>query len=146
MTTAIDLTRCHASHERGDLALHLTWWLDDAGAGPRPCMVLLPARGPWDLVAPCVVPLAQAWVWSETIGDPVRAALTAVAFAEAMGFDPTPMMASRIRSLIVDHLGDLLAMPPMPASMREAEVIGEAKVVDREAGTVVKHHEIVGTV
>ncbi|MPZ36669.1 MAG: hypothetical protein GEU95_01180 [Rhizobiales bacterium] len=141
MKAAIDLTRYHARAQHGDITAYLTWWLADDG-GPRPCIVLIPTRM-HERVQPCVVHIEQAWMWSEEIGDPERACRLAFAFAAALGLDVNNQMnVFRVRSIIVDHLGDLLTMPPMPDDMRESVVIGEAKVTNREAGTVVRHEEI----
>lgn len=140
---ALDLTRYHARYSHGDITVYLTWWLA-LDSGPRPCLVLIPTHAQsYERAIPCVVMLDQAWRWSEGIGDPRDAAFQALRFADALGLGATPTNAIRVRSIIVDHLGDLLAMPPMPEGMRESVVLGEAKVTDREAGTVVRHHEIV---
>jgi hypothetical protein len=143
MRPALDLTRYHARYRHGDLTVYLTWWLA-SDAGPRPCLVLIPTHAQsYERATPCIVPLPQAWIWSE-IGDGAYAARTAFAFAEALGLDPGNVNnVIRVRSIIVDHLGDLLSIPPMPNDMREAIVLGEAKVTDREGGNVVKHHEVV---
>jgi hypothetical protein len=97
-------------------------------------------------VTPCVVLLEQAWVWSEAIGDPVRAAHIAMEFVDVLGQSPTPQSCFRVRGIIIDHLSELVLMPPMPAAMREHVVIGEAKVTDREGGRVVRHEEIIDRV
>lgn len=140
---ALDLTRYHRKHERGDLTVYLTWWLGHE-TGPRPCLVLIPtyARS-WERSTPCVVTIDQAWTWSEEIGDERLAAQLAVDFALTLGLGNDPTQAMRVRSIIVDHLGDLALMPPMPAIMRQEVVLGEAKVTNREAGTVVRHEEVI---
>ncbi len=142
--TALDLTRYHERYQHGDITVYLTWWLA-SDAGPRPCLVLIPTNAQSnERGTPCVVPLNQAWVWSEAIGDPVHAARWAFAFAQTLGLDTNNVTnVFRVRSIIADHLGDFLKMPPMPDDMREKVVLGEAKVTAREAGTVVRHHEVV---
>lgn len=141
MKPAIDLTRHHWRHRHGDIDAYGTWFLG-ADSGPRPCLVLIHAHN-YARTTPCAVRLEDAWRWSEEIGDPADAARYALAFAEALGLGATPSAAIRVRGIIVDHLGDLINMPPMPNAMREATVIGEAKVTSREGGEVVKHHELV---
>lgn len=143
MKHALDLTRHHFRKRHGDITVYGTWWLAD-DSGPRPCLVLIPTNGQsWQRSTPCVVPLNQAWVWSEEIGDPIRAAKTAIEFVDALRQPPSMQSAFRVRGIIIDHLDELVGMPPMPNDMRVETVIGEAKVTNREADRVVKHHEIV---
>lgn len=140
---ALDLTRYHLRHRHGDITVFLTWWLAE-DSGPLPCLVLVPTNDQsWERCTPCVVPINHAWVWSEEKGDPVRAAKMAVGFVDALRQAPSPQSAFRVRGIIIDHLGDLLTMPPMPASMRQRVVLGEAKVTAREAGRVIRHEEVV---
>jgi hypothetical protein len=141
---ALDLTRYHWRHEHGDLTVYGTWWLG-LDSGPRPCLVLIPThKQHWEKAIPCVVMMDDAWRWSEKIGDPADAARQAFMFARALGLDINNVQnVFRVRSIINDHLGDLLGIPPMPNSMREMVVIGEVKVTDREGGTVIAHDEVV---
>jgi hypothetical protein len=147
MRAAIDLTRYHARAQHGDITAYLTWWLAD-DAGPRPCLVLIPTyKQSWQRATPCVVHIDQAWRWSEEIGDGAYAARMAFAFSRALGLDENNHQnLFRVRGIVVDHLGDLLTVPPMPDTMRENVIIGEAKVTNREAGTLVRHEEIVDRV
>lgn len=138
--SAVDLTRVHWSRELGDITIQGTWWMG-LDSGPRPCMVLTATRKQSHTV-PCVVLLDDAWVWSETIGDPQYAARTAMMFCKALGMIAAPSNAIRVRSMIVDHLDDLMKIPPMPESFREKVVIGEAKITARELGKVIRHEEI----
>lgn len=137
--TAIDLDRYHARHQHGDIMVFLTWWLAD-DSGPKPCLVLIPTFTPLDRVTPCVVMMENAWLWSEQVGDPRQAAHTAFAFAQMLGQDTNNATnVIRIRSIIHDHIPDLITMPPMPDAMREqGEVIGEARLVDPETGRTVE--------
>jgi hypothetical protein len=139
---ALDLSRIHGSQKHGDLTVYLTWWLASDG-GPRPCLVLLPTdQSRWQYTQPCVVLLDQAWQWSEEIGDPAYAARMSMQFAASLGLsaaDATNVF--RVRSAIVDHLGDLLAMPPMPTDMREPGVVlGDVTV--KEDGKIVREEEL----
>lgn len=142
---ALDLARYHARHTYGDITLYLTWWLAE-DSGPRPCIVLVPTHKRSHRPVPCVVHLNGSWVWSEEIGDPVRAANMAIEFVDLLGQPPSPQSAFRIRGIIIDHLQDLLTIPPMPDDMRVNTVVGEARITNREAGTTVRHEEIVDRV
>jgi hypothetical protein len=141
---ALDLTRSHFRQVHGDITVYGSWWLANED-GPRPCLVLIPThRQSWQKATPCVVLLEQAWRWSEEIGDGAYAAAMSIQFAHWLGLDVNNASnVFRVRSLIVGHLGDLLAMPPMPDGMRQDVVIGEAKVTSREGGEVVRHHEVI---
>lgn len=132
---ALDLT-CHAwRQEHGDLIAFGSWWLAD-DAGPRPCIVLLPKRRQsWQKAKPAVILIDQAWVWDEKIGDGARAARLAYEFAGGLGLDQrNANTLIRIRSIIADHIGDLLAMKPMPDDMRRVETMGEMTIAERETG------------
>jgi len=143
LTTAIDLTRCRWTQKHGDITAYGTWWLAE-DSGPRPCLVLLPTHhSAWHRAHPCVVLLDQAWIWSEEVGDPERAARTAFEFCTALRLDAgNPSNVIRVRAIIVDHLGDLTSMPPMPTDMRPdpGEVLGEVTV--KEDGKVVREEEL----
>lgn len=132
---ALDLTHHAWRQEHGDLIAYGSWWLA-SDAGPRPCIVLLPARRQsWEKAKPAVILIDQAWLWDEKIGDGARAARLAYQFAGGLGLDPgNPNTLIRIRSIIADHIGDLLAMKPMPDDMREPVVMGEMQIAERETG------------
>lgn len=143
---ALDLTRYLNRYTHGDITVYLTWWLAD-DSGPRPALVLVPTHSQSnEKCIPCVVPIENAWVWSEEKGDPILAALQAMKFVHLLRLAENPQSAFRVRGIIIDHLQDLLTMPPMPDDMRVSTVIGEAKVTNREAGEVVRHEEIVDRV
>ena len=138
---ALDLTRYHFRRDLRDLIVYGTWWLADDG-GPKPCLVLMSAlRQGWMQSTPAVVLLEQAWVWSEEIGQPQRAAKVAMEFVDALGMPAEVKSAFRVRSVIIDHLDDLLKMPPMPADMRILAQLGEAKITSREGGETIRHEE-----
>ena len=122
--------------------LILIYWVHSLPLAPRDLASLAVTLDPLRSRI-CVVPMDQAWRWSEEMGDPRDAALNAMRFANTLGLGASPTAAIRVRGIIVDHLGDLLSMPPMPDDMREKVVLGEAKVTARESGTVVRHEEII---
>ncbi len=140
---ALDLTKYQWKHARGDLTVYGTWWMA-LDSGPRPCLVIMPTdEAKWRNTNPCVVLLDQAWTWSEAIGQPERAARLSVEFAKYLGLDASNMTEPmRVRSIIVEHLDDLCRMGVMEDAMREEEVVGEAKVVERETGKVIQEGEI----
>jgi hypothetical protein len=141
MNYYLDLTRFHFRHVRGEIAVYGTWLLG-IDSGPVPCLVLVPAHRTINIV-PCVVPLNHAWVWSEEKGDPREAARMALVMAETLGLGVSPSSGIKVRSIVIDHIEDLLKIPPMPSALREPVVIGEAKVTAREHGKVVRHHEVI---
>lgn len=139
---ALDLTRYAWRHQRSDITVYGTWWLAE-DSGPKPCLVLTSSHNQGRRAPPCVVLLDQAWMWSEEIGDPVRAAKVAMEFVDALGLTADVKSAFRVRSIIVDHLHDLLTMPVMPNAMRVSTVLGEAKITSREGGETIRHEEFI---
>lgn len=128
----LDLTRYAWRQQHGDLEAIGTWLLHRDG--PLPCLVLKPTSAQrHDQFIPCVVLQKNAWIWSEAIGDGAEAARAAYDFACALGLSPhNSTNIIRVASIIRDHIGDLLGIPPMPA---EREVVGEATITD-ECGRV----------
>ncbi|CAM8654895.1 hypothetical protein [Sphingobium cupriresistens] len=108
---ALDLTRYHARYQRGDLTVFLTWFGDTLA----PCLVLVPSHYEGhERVTPCVVLQKDAWIWSEAIGDGSHCAGTSYQFLHFLRVSPTPTNCIRITSIIRDHIGDLLSIPPAP--------------------------------
>jgi len=128
----LDLTRYAWKQRHGDLEAIGTWLLHRDG--PLPCLVLKPTSAQrHDQFIPCVVLQKNAWIWSEAIGDGAEAARTAYDFTCALGLSPhNASNIIRVASIIRDHIGDLLGIPPMPA---EREVVGEVTITD-ERGRV----------
>lgn len=144
--TALDLTRYHFKRElAGNITVYGTWWLAE-DSGPKQCLVLVPTLARTENVVPCVVPQSQAWMWSEAIGDPVETAKTSFMFADWLGLDVNNHSdVFRVRSVIHDHLQDLLNIPPMPEAMRDRTVIGEAQIRARESDRMIRHEEVTAT-
>lgn len=117
---AIDLTRCHFKRTVGDIDVFGTWFFGDASAGPRPCLVLLPAnRNSGRRPVPIVILVDQAWIWSEEIGDPAESARRSLLYARLLGLNTADIgEAFRVAGLIRDHLSDLISLPPIPQSER----------------------------
>lgn len=132
----LDLSIRHFTRSVGALLVIGTWYRDDEMQW-RPALVLIRAADEKSGIAvPCVVPLANAWVWSEEIGDPVLAARAAHEFAKALRVDDDPLNVMRIAGIINDHLPDLVKIPPLPASERNERAVAEGIIRDLEAGKV----------
>lgn len=132
---ALDLSRYHARHTHGDLTVYLTWYGTDQR---RPAIVITPSyRIGWEVSTPCIVPLETAWAWDETVGDPRHCARTTAAFLAALGIPVSIQSAVRLTSLIRDHLGDLLAMPPEPVELVE---VGDVIRIDQDGR---EHHSVI---
>lgn len=108
---ALDLTRYHARYAHGDLSVFLTWFGDTLA----PSLVIVPSyyEG-FDRVTPCVVLQKDAWIWSEAIGDGAHCASTAHQFCQHLRIASDPTTCIRVTSIIRDHIGDLLSVPPAP--------------------------------
>jgi hypothetical protein len=128
----LDLTRYAWKQRHGDIEVIGTWLMHRDG--PLACMVLKPASAQtYDRFTPCAVLQKNAWVWSEAIGDGGEAARASYDFAAALGLNQhNATNVFRVASIIRDHIGDLLAIPPMPD---ERVVVGEATITD-ERGRV----------
>lgn len=115
---AIDLNIFHDRFARGDVIVWLTWVF--RAKRHEPCIVLTPktALTSHERVIPCIVPLGQAYLWSEEVGEERHALGMAAVFAANLGFNPeNPKNAIKIAGIIRDYLGDLLTIPPRPADL-----------------------------
>lgn len=132
---ALDLTRYAFRRQHGDITVYGTWF----GEQQRPALVLVPSyREGFERVTPCVVPLENAWKWSEEVGDQQDAVQTAFQFAECLGLDGfNRFTLLRILSIVRDELGELLKIPPKPT---EAVVVADAFRTDENGN--VRHFEI----
>jgi hypothetical protein len=138
---ALDLTRYRNVYRHGDITVYETWWMADRD-GPQPCLALVPSHARADQMVPCVVTLSDAWKWSEEIGDPRYAVHACFEFAKALGLSTSKATnIVRIRSMIVDHLGDLVSMPPIPQGMLRELITGEAKLTTHDDGKT-RHVEL----
>ncbi|MFG1462107.1 hypothetical protein V5F77_04335 [Xanthobacter sp. DSM 24535] len=108
----LDLTKVQFQKTYGDITLYGTWF----GKDRRPALVLMPTFRIGEVrVTPCVVPLATAFQWAPETGAPRHAARISRMFAESLGLSPhNPMTCMRITTIIRDHIGDLICMPPKP--------------------------------
>lgn len=110
---AIDLTRCHRDPRHlGDLSIYFTWLWNDDHESEEPALVIMP-RYQRHGFKPCVVALSAAYKYN----DPRYLARVSWEFLKLLGFAQTPSEGHKIASLIHDHLGDLLTMPPNPTTL-----------------------------
>lgn len=134
---ALDLTQCHFTKQRGDLTLYGSWYEQDFRL--RPCLAVLPTfRAEGGL--PLVIVVDDAFKWNPDDPDakPEQNALMISAFLYANGFsDANTFTAQRVLSLVHDHLGDLLRIPPKPS---ELKVVADAFRTDADGK--VHHSEI----
>ncbi|TPW31823.1 hypothetical protein FJU08_06815 [Martelella alba] len=139
---AIDLTRYHFQKRQGELALYGTWYGDKA----RPCLVVVPTNHiGHDRCRPLVITIDDAWQWNpdDTDAMPETNAAMVQQFLDVNGMDFGNMRsAMRVVSLIHDHLGDLISIPPK-ASL--ARVVADVLQVDHDTGKET-HAEIIDRV
>ena len=112
----LNLDQRHFTQAHGDTTVIGTWYYDSQEGARLPCLVLVPtyARGS-QKVTPCIIPVKNAWLWSEEEGDPAYCAASVVAFGMALGISVhNEVSCMLVLSLVRDHMGDLLAMPPAP--------------------------------
>lgn len=132
----LDLTQCAFHKSRGDLTLYGCWH----GKHLRPCLVVMPTFRP--AATPLVIELDTAYQWNpdDPDVDPRANAQLIGLFLAANGMDFTnTFTAMRVVSLVHDHLGDLLRMPPKPS---ELVVMADAFQTDSDTGKTI-HREIV---
>ena len=127
----LDLRARAFYYVRGEITLIGTW-LRIEGLF-RPCMVLIRTGEETNPhTVPCLIPLERAWIWNETFGDPRQAAHTVAGFLDALRLTPGKVNAIRLLSLIHDHLGDLVNIPPLPPL--EQRVVAEIIVTNNTTG------------
>ena len=107
----------------------------------RPCLVVLPAYRTGRMV-PLVIEVDDAWQWQpdDIDADPRRSAQLIGTFLLANGMDASnTFTAMKVASLIHDHLGDLLRIPPKST---EDVIVADAFQTDRDTGKVT-HKEVI---
>lgn len=116
----LDLSRYHDRFTHGDLTVYATWHGNDL----HPCLAIVPSYYEGhERVTPCIVPQRQAWLWAENIGDGAHCAFIANQFCDHLRMNRNMTNNFRISSVIRNHLGDLLAIPPAPF---EFKVVADA--------------------
>lgn len=106
---AIDLTRHQFHRHMGELSLYGTWLWNEDQEAYEPALVVINALNPRRF-RPCVVALSAAYKYNH----PVYMAHAAREFVTLLGLQDNMTMAYKVATLIEDHLGDLLKMPPNP--------------------------------
>ncbi|MBP0484664.1 hypothetical protein [Sagittula salina] len=131
-TVEIDLNFEHKSHVYGDVTVIQTWTMSNK----RPCLVLVPSliKRHFERVTPYVVSIDNAWMWDETAGDPEDCVWMTMEAVNALGLSATdPATMIRITSIIREHLGDLLMMPPL-VEVAHSAVVADAIITDANSG------------
>lgn len=110
----IDLTRYAWRRERRGFAVYGTWlFRATVGERPEPCIVIVPQRAvSHERTTPAVIPLRNAWIWSEEAGDPRHAARSSATMLAAMDVPVSSLACIGFTILVRDHLGDLQHIPP----------------------------------
>lgn len=136
----LDLTKLHFERQpMGGVVVMGTWMFDRKPA--HPCLVLLPGtiEAFADNAKPYIIPLEHAHLWAEETGDPRDVARMSYFATECLGLNRRNIATvMRVTSLIRDHLGDLLAIPPL---VEDREVVADAIITSSDGR--VKHAEII---
>jgi hypothetical protein len=66
---------------------------------------------------PCVIPLENAWHWSETLGP--NPDILAARMLLVLGVNPSEDNRHKLIDLVNSRLHDLVVMPPRPADAEE---------------------------
>jgi len=107
----LDLTRRMFAHERGDITVIGTWWMGDRDEDIEPALVLVPTHRPLHAPLPPVICLSGAHLWA---GSPRYAVNMAGNFLELLEMPVSATNVNRICEIVVDHIRDLFALPPLP--------------------------------
>lgn len=129
---ALDLTYSLKEHNRGQITVIQTWFLDDT---KQACLVLVPthARREKGRFVPGIVTMQEAWRWDEVTGDPVFAFENSQAFARGLGFNENdPNTVFSITRIVQELLGDLILQMPFERYVQQQ---GVADVIVTDANT-----------
>ena len=133
MRPVLDLSNRVWEQNHGDLTFIGTW-IEIEGSHKSCIAIIRTNEERHEATMPCVVTADKAHIWSEEVGDPRQAAWIATGYLDALRMERTPRNMIRIASLIHDHLGDLLSIPPyMP---RETYVAAELTITNKNDGSV----------
>lgn len=136
---ALDLSIQHFQQRHGDLTIIGSWFGEESR---EPCLVLVKTNAilSHERITPCIVRLSNAWAWAEETGDLQQVIKLCMGFADALGLDRfNQMTIMRIASIIRDHMGDLLSMPPAPE--HDKRVVADLFYTNTETGKVI-HKEV----
>lgn len=141
----LDLRRYHWRQVHGDLEAFGTWY----GTEGRPCLVIVPAHRAWGRrVVPCIIRMDSIWRFDEhaTAGEPQvirEVAQELTHMCALLGLPPIPLSATRLLSIVRNHVGDVLSIPPRPRDLHR--VVAEMEVTNASTGRtseVVIHDDI----
>lgn len=116
----LDLSRHHFMRPAGDLVIFGTWTYNEDQEDYEPCLAIVP-RYRRSGFKPCCVALSSAWRYAE----PPYLARAAAFFLTQLGMADGMSNAHKVASLIHEHLGDLIKMPPNPT---QTIVVADASV------------------
>lgn len=140
-TPVIDLRYTHHVQKHGGIVATLTW-NRHSGKG---CLVLLPASSRHiangERPIPCIVNEADAWKWSDSIGDWSHQETVGAMFAAVLGLPPHQQSIFTVIGVIRDYTGELAMMPPMPDWGEK--IVADVIAVDqdgKETHTEVRDH------
>lgn len=129
----LDLTQFHFTHTRGDLTIYGTWY----GKQHQQCLVIVPTFRVEKCI-PLIIDVDDAWRWNpeDAQAMPGINRLYVNSFLDQNNMDAgNPFTAMKVVTLIHDHLGELLHIPPKPTV---GIVVADAIRKDHETGR--EHH------
>lgn len=136
MSVALDLRYRAWTKVHGDLTFIGSWMREENSQFTSVMVIVRTGEESSDHNIPCIVPVTEAWRWSEELGDPRGAARTTAEFLEALRMSFTKRNAIRLTSLIHDHIGDLLAIPPFASLGVEQVVTADLIRIDHGTGEI----------
>lgn len=108
---ALNLARFHRQFTHGDVTAFLTWY----GPDLEECVALVPTFkfGISQDFMPAVFLISEISIYAEGYLGDVREAIWNLRIAAAgLGLDDNPMTIMRLRSIVAEHIDDVLRMPP----------------------------------
>lgn len=117
---AIDLTRRHFARTIGDIMAIGTWLWNEAEQNSEPCLVLVPAYRKTGF-RPVVVAMSAAYKYT----DGNYTGRVVPQFVRDLGFEDNSTNAYKVVEMILEHLPDVIEMPPDPT---RTVVVGEATI------------------
>ena len=134
----VDLNKRHFAYDIGDVRIYGSW----CGPEKRPCLALVPR---FEIIGkstkPFVIPVDHTYLWWDKTADFEHIITQSMKACECLGLDANnPKNVVRLSLLIQDHLGDLLAIPPMQSEKSDQLVLADLVVTDEHGKQ--KHAEI----
>lgn len=146
----LDLRFTHFKTRKWGILVIGTWLLDE---DEDPCLVLIDAKAHAAKreVVPCIIPLRNAWMWTEEHGNPAFVWSTISEWMHA-GHLPGSIVNQqdlfKVYDAVLTRLRDMIMMPPMPAALAATihgtapETIGELTLTDQSTGAVLHEAEL----